>query len=630
MLPIRQTPAGVVTTDVMLDGQVRSLSLHRHSVRAAGFQLLVQGDDGSLVAVAPGPVSTLRGEIDGLPGSVVAASLTNEGLRAKIVLPDDTTYWVEPSAGRIASARAGEHLVYRGDNVMPSGGTCAMATAAVDNGAIATTSGTSGTVSAAGGLFLAELLIDTDYEFFLSSSSDAQTVVDRIESIINGVNVQFERDVAIRHVITRIVVRSSPNDPYADIPSDADALLSKFQDVWRFSSERRDLAQLFTGRQLAGSTIGIAFVGFVCSSGFGYSLVEGNCSSCSTVACRTDLSAHELGHNWDAIHCGDAGPGDPSPCSPSCPGFTMNCSLQCANQFHSLLTVPDIITERDLKAPICLDQGDELIRLILAVDPPGTTSINEGDSVQFAATANFRFGADQDVTTLATWSVDRPQAGSIDTVGLFTAFDVVGDTCITISATYTSEGIQRTNTRTIIIVDLDQARAFVQSDPTDGAIDARQPSDPNGRNTAGWRFLDLMYNGDVCMLTAADFVSTELGDDGIAPLVVNLQNVGDRAIRLVLLSTADACAWTTVTDTTIGASIAFAVLAGDVDGDGIADTADVVRLIDSLIGSGAALPVWSTDIDRSDLTAPPDILRLIDLHNGAGVYEVCPGRQLPP
>ncbi|MCH8241945.1 MAG: hypothetical protein IH897_04955 [Planctomycetes bacterium] len=163
MMPIQRTPAGVVTIDIPLDGQVRSITLRRHSVRAANFRLLVQGADGSLVPVAPGPPNTLRGEIDGLPGSVVAASLTGEGLRARIILPDETTYWVEPLAGRIASARDGEHVVYRGDDVVPSGGTCATAIAGVDDGGV---SGTPGTVSGTGGLFLAELLIDTDYEFF--------------------------------------------------------------------------------------------------------------------------------------------------------------------------------------------------------------------------------------------------------------------------------------------------------------------------------------------------------------------------------------------------------------------------------------------------------------------------------
>ncbi|MCH8241946.1 MAG: hypothetical protein IH897_04965, partial [Planctomycetes bacterium] len=122
------------------------------------------------------------------------------------------------------------------------------------------------------------------------------------------VNAQFERDAAIRHIITTIVVRSSPDDPYTNA-TNAELLLTEFRDYWRPRPERRDIAQLFTGRSLAGSTIGIAWVGFICSTGFGYSLVEGYCSQCSNFACSTDLSAHELGHNWDALHCGDEGPG---------------------------------------------------------------------------------------------------------------------------------------------------------------------------------------------------------------------------------------------------------------------------------------------------------------------------------
>ena len=57
-------------------------------------------------------------------------------------------------------------------------------------------------------------------------------------------------------------------------------------------------------------------------------------------AAATDLSAHELGHNWGASHC-------------SCSSYTMNASITCANQFNPSLTVPAIIAYRDSVS--CLD-----------------------------------------------------------------------------------------------------------------------------------------------------------------------------------------------------------------------------------------------------------------------------------
>ena len=72
---------------------------------------------------------------------------------------------------------------------------------------------------------------------------------------------------------------------------------------------QRDVAQLFTGRNLDGSVIGIAYPGGICTN-FGYNLVQ----NYGNLGCATDLSAHELGHNWSAGHC-------------SCGGHTMNPSI---------------------------------------------------------------------------------------------------------------------------------------------------------------------------------------------------------------------------------------------------------------------------------------------------------------
>jgi hypothetical protein len=71
----------------------------------------------------------------------------------------------------------------------------------------------------------------------------------------------------------------------------------------------RDLAQLFTGRNIsagAGGYIGYAFqIGAVCTN-TSYCVSQsdwGDC--CNSLACATDLSAHELGHLWNAVHCSD-------------------------------------------------------------------------------------------------------------------------------------------------------------------------------------------------------------------------------------------------------------------------------------------------------------------------------------
>ena len=73
---------------------------------------------------------------------------------------------------------------------------------------------------------------------------------------------------------------------------------------------------------LNGGIIGIAWLSVICDSlvsGLGFSVVQ----DFGGLICRTDLSAHELGHNWSAVHC--------DPC-----GTTMRSFIGCFNQFGSL------------------------------------------------------------------------------------------------------------------------------------------------------------------------------------------------------------------------------------------------------------------------------------------------------
>lgn len=308
-----------------------TLELELHSVRSPDYRVEIDFGGGVMGEVPAGPVKTYRGSLRDVPGSIVAAHEDDEGLHAKIVLPDGNRFWIEPVAGRVAGADAGLHVVYHNDDVFPSGASCA----AGDDMRVQKEEilGSVAGMACGTGLCVAEIAADADVEFYQRYGS-VSGVENRINAIINGVNVEYERDVAIRHVISHIIIRIAEPDPYTS--TNPQTLLGEFRNHWsaNHSSVPRDTAELFTGKNIDGNVIGIAWVGAICGSS-AYSVVQADC--CGSLACATDLSAHELGHNWNAGHC-------------TCSGTTMNPSLTCTNVFHPSLTVPVITSFRDSRS----------------------------------------------------------------------------------------------------------------------------------------------------------------------------------------------------------------------------------------------------------------------------------------
>ena len=331
---VEELAGGAARAVIDVAGERLTLDLEPHSVRAGVYRVLVQGRDGSLQPVEPAAVRTLRGVVVEIPGATVTGGLLDDGLYAVVRLPDGERWWVEPIGGRIAAAPAGLHVVYHELDVLPTGASCGAEALQAMGGPQPNDGGPQGAPPTAAGnppICVAQLACDADFEYFEDYGSSVQQVEDRINLVINTMNEQYESDVGIRHEITTIIVRTSEPDPYST--SDPGALLGQFQNHWETSQGdiQRDVAQLFTGKNLSGSVIGIAYLSGLCSS-LGYSVVQSDFSG--NFSCVTDLSAHELGHNWSAGHC-------------TCSNYTMNASITCSNTFHPSFTIPGIEGYRD-------------------------------------------------------------------------------------------------------------------------------------------------------------------------------------------------------------------------------------------------------------------------------------------
>ncbi len=172
-------------------------------------------------------------------------------------------------------------------------------------------------------------------------------------------------------------------------------------------------------------------------------------------------------------------------------------------------------------------------------------------------------------------------------------------------------------------------RKFVGSDPPDGAIDARQPSDSDGSNPSGWETVVLTFDTGVPCLFADDFVVSEDGGDGIPPSIVAVTPVSDHHLLVTFDRAVEPRAWTTLVHADSGVYVRLGFLPGDVNNDGITSAGDILDLIDALNGVGVERAIWSLDIDRSGVAGAGDVLQLIDLLNGVGVYPVYHQLSLP-
>ncbi|MEM7412795.1 MAG: zinc-dependent metalloprotease [Myxococcota bacterium] len=172
----------------------------------------------------------------------------------------------------------------------------------------------------AGSLLEVSVVADADY-VAIHGSESAAAVVARM-NIVDGIFAE-QVDVTLR--LAEIQTLASNGSLTA---TGASALLSQFSIFTNQGNvSNPGLAHLFTGRNLSGSTVGIAYLGTLCSRAFGVGLSEtrfGGTSGSLTIA-------HEIGHNFDAPHDNQSG----SPCAGTPGNFLMNPSLNGSDDFSS-------------------------------------------------------------------------------------------------------------------------------------------------------------------------------------------------------------------------------------------------------------------------------------------------------
>lgn len=301
--------------------------MHRNTMRATDYQMTLNGVPTQSVGSW-----TCTGSLLGVPGSEARLSLFPGAVTGYFQVGGET-HFIEPLANLIPQTREGRYIAYRAQDVVPGQIPFCMSEEVAerskqllgdldkdhDHEAPTRNSPNGGrhsapnpnptpipqTEIAAGDVvsncFFLELATEADYEWYTDFGSSVPASIAAIDAILNQVEGLYCSNFNLSFRLTNQNVHTLIADPYTST-----TLLNRlfefrtlYTTIAPYNTFARDLGHMFTGTNLAGSAVGYAFVGVVCSYGSGFGITQHyNAGTFGQVV----IAAHELGHNFSSPH----------------------------------------------------------------------------------------------------------------------------------------------------------------------------------------------------------------------------------------------------------------------------------------------------------------------------------------
>ena len=339
-------------------GHTRSMSFEAYG-HQFNFQLQPNPALMNAVPADRSDIEPLRGVVEGLPGSWVRMTRTRSGWHGMISDGAGELYAVEPAAEvadsvvqPLADSSSAASVIYRlKDALLPDGAAyCQILN--VDNTPYA-----GETLHVSAKMMVDAIVKDApvsfpngpdleltvgvvaDYEFYQKEIDDPEGAIIARWDIVDGI---WSGQVGVKIKLAPLTILKTAKEPFT--LTDPNSLLQQLRSYRKANAAQlaTGVSHLMTGRDLDGNVVGIAYMSSVCNGETADSLSEATHSSLESAL----IAAHELGHNFNAPHDGEAGACQSTPQS-----YLMAPQINYSDQFSSC-SVTQITTR--IKTASCL------------------------------------------------------------------------------------------------------------------------------------------------------------------------------------------------------------------------------------------------------------------------------------
>ena len=294
------------------------ITLEARDLRAPSYTAVESLASGMSRIVERTPVQTYRGSLGPNTQGQARFSFSGGSMDALILTPEEW-YFVEPLNRYLPQAQSSDVVVYKRSDIRSDAlGDCGLVSAEKLVAGIGSLPPISSIVINGAPTTLAvELATEADFEYVtaLGGSSNANN---EILNVMNQVEGLYQTELGLTFSVVFQHTWDTDTDPYSS--TDPSTMLQEFTSHWNtnFKSVNRDMAHMWTGRNMDGSVVGIAWKGVTCSKNNSYGVSQ----RLTGTPAKYILTAHEMGHNFGADHVSASNAGQSD-----CDNTIMNASI---------------------------------------------------------------------------------------------------------------------------------------------------------------------------------------------------------------------------------------------------------------------------------------------------------------